>query len=404
MRTQRLLRWIAALVVLGILVGLGYHVIAGGGQTTITGYFARSTGLYTGDDVRLLGVKVGSVDSIEPQPDDVKITFHVDSGIDLPADVKAAIVAQNLVTSRFIQLAPAYTGGPKLASGAVIPEQRTAVPLEWDDLKAQLTRLAKSLAPTAVDTRGALSDAVGTADANLTGSAAQLRSMLHNLSEASGTLAASRGDLFGTVSDLQQIVSTLVASDASVRSFSTQLNAVSGLLADNRTQLGTALDELDGAVGKLTSFTKDNRGALKGSLGSLSTLVQTLTAKQYQLAELLHVAPVALDNFYNIVDPRYHAATGTIAAANFGDVAQLVCRAVVSTGGTVDTCLKLLTPLLKELGIDTIPTSVKQAAVDAVVGAPPATAPSGTSTTRKPDPISSAAGGLLGLLLPGGGT
>ena len=54
-------------------------------------------------------------------------------------------VAQ-LVTSRAIQLTPAYTGGPTLADGAVIPQDRTAVPVEWDDFRDQLQKLNDSAA------------------------------------------------------------------------------------------------------------------------------------------------------------------------------------------------------------------------------------------------------------------
>ena len=403
MTVQKVLRWIAALAVVGVVAGLGYTVLfTGGGTTRIVAHFARSTGIYAGDDVRVLGVKVGAVDSVVPGPKDVTITFHVSDSVAIPADVKAAIVAPNLVTSRFIQLAPAYTRGPKLHDGAVIGRARTAVPIEWDDLKVQLTRLAASLAPTARDRTGALGGAVETADANLTGSATQLRSMLHTLSQASDTLASNRGNLFGTVRALQHFVSTLAQSDSSVRSFSANLAAVSGLLADNRTQLATALDELDGAVATLTRFTQHNRGALKGTLKSVSTLTATLAAKQYQIADLLHVSPVALDNFYNIVDPRYHAATGTIAVANFQDMAQLVCRAVVSTGGTVNTCLAILNPLLKQLGLNQIPLSIKQAVTAAAAGQS-TTAPS-DPTPASTDPIQKSLGGLLSLLLPGGGT
>ena len=74
---------------------------------------------------------------------------------------------------------------------------KTATPVEFDQVRRQLTRLATSLAPTAHDHRGALGGAVRTADANLTGNAAQLNTMLHQLSLASDTLSSSRGDLFG---------------------------------------------------------------------------------------------------------------------------------------------------------------------------------------------------------------
>jgi len=66
-----------------------------------------------------------------------------------------------------VELTPAYTGGPVMSSGAVIPQQRTAVPVEFDDLRKQLEKLTKTLQPTepgGVSTLGAL---VNTAAENL---------------------------------------------------------------------------------------------------------------------------------------------------------------------------------------------------------------------------------------------
>ena len=117
-------------------------------RDTFAAYFANSNGLYTGDEVRILGVAVGTVEKIEPQPDRTKVTFSVDTQYTVPADAKAAILSPSLVTARAIQLVPAYSGGPKLAAGATIPQERTAVPVEWDDFRQQLEKLTDSLQPT----------------------------------------------------------------------------------------------------------------------------------------------------------------------------------------------------------------------------------------------------------------
>ena len=92
---------------------------------TVVGYFTSAVGLYPGDDVRVVGVPVGTIDSIEPRAADVKITMTVRDGVKLPADAKAIIIAPNLVAARFIQLTPAYTGGPTMADGAEIGLDRT---------------------------------------------------------------------------------------------------------------------------------------------------------------------------------------------------------------------------------------------------------------------------------------
>ncbi len=88
------------------------------------------------------------VDKIEPQPTSSKVTFSVDKEYSVPAEARAAILSPSLVTSRAIQLVPAYSSGPKLGPGASIPLNRTAVPVEWDDFRKQLEKLTDALQPT----------------------------------------------------------------------------------------------------------------------------------------------------------------------------------------------------------------------------------------------------------------
>ena len=99
-------------------------------RTHITAYFDNTNGVFVGDEVRILGVPVGAIEKIQPQPQRAAVSFWIDRKYRVPADARAVILAPQLVTARAIQLTPAYTGGPALADGAVIPQDRTAVPME----------------------------------------------------------------------------------------------------------------------------------------------------------------------------------------------------------------------------------------------------------------------------------
>ena len=128
MTPNRLLKLGLAVVLTAVLVG-GVAVVI---QQTffrpkaITAYFTTATAIYPGDEVRIAGVKVGSIDSIQPVGTQAKMTLHIDRGIRVPADAKAVIVTQNLVSARYVQLTPAYESGPTMDDGAVIPIERTA--------------------------------------------------------------------------------------------------------------------------------------------------------------------------------------------------------------------------------------------------------------------------------------
>jgi phospholipid/cholesterol/gamma-HCH transport system substrate-binding protein len=134
---------ISALGGAGVLVRATYFA-----PKTIVAYFVTTTAVYPGDQVRVSGVKVGTIKAIQPEGTQTKMTLAVKRGVRIPADAKAVIVAPNLVSARYVQLAPAYrSSGPVMPDGAVIPIERTAVPVEWDDVKTQLTRLATELGP-----------------------------------------------------------------------------------------------------------------------------------------------------------------------------------------------------------------------------------------------------------------
>ena len=175
-------------------------------QNSITAYFENSNGLFPGDDVRVLGVPVGKVTRIEPQPDRAKVTFTVDRAVDIPADAKAAILSPQLVTGRAIQLTPVYTGGPAMPDGAVIPQERTVVPVEWDDFRNQLQRLTDLLQPTepgGVSTLGAF---VNTAADNLRGQGGSIRDTVIKLSQTLSTLGDHSDDIFATFTNLSTVV------------------------------------------------------------------------------------------------------------------------------------------------------------------------------------------------------
>lgn len=139
---------IAVALAVALLGGVVTLVWSPGSRTNVVGYFDNAKGIFVGDDVVILGVAVGKIDKIEPQPDRVKISFHYDAKYQVPADAKAVVLSPSLVTVRALQLTPAYNGGPVMKSGTVLPLSRTAVPMEWDDLRAQLEKLADLLQPS----------------------------------------------------------------------------------------------------------------------------------------------------------------------------------------------------------------------------------------------------------------
>lgn len=192
---------------------------------------------------------MGKVEKIEPLPLRSKITFWIDRKYKVPADAKAAILSPQLVTGRAIQLTPPYTGGPTMSDGAVIPQNRTAVPVEWDEVRAQLERLTDMLQPTkpgGVSTLGAL---INTGADNLRGQGANIRDTVIKVSQAISALGDHSKDVFGTVKNLSILVSALRDGSGLLSQLNNNLANVSSLLADDPNKVSRAVGDLNAVVG-----------------------------------------------------------------------------------------------------------------------------------------------------------
>jgi phospholipid/cholesterol/gamma-HCH transport system substrate-binding protein len=287
-------------LVLALIGGVGALIRSSGGRTHVVGYFDNANNVFVGDAVVILGVTVGKIDKIEPQPDRVKISFWYDDKYKVPADAKAVVLSPNLVTIRALQLTPAYTGGPVMANGAVLPLARTAVPVEWDDLRAQLEKLTELLEPTQPGGVSTLGSFVNTAAANLRGQGQDIRQSVIKLSQAVSALADHSGDLYGSFKNLAALVSALHDSGALLRQLNQNLAAVSELLANDPNEVGDVLTADNEIATKATAFLDDNRETLGVTSDKLAELTKAVYESLDDIKQALHVGPNVFQNVLNI--------------------------------------------------------------------------------------------------------
>ncbi|WP_328913091.1 MULTISPECIES: MCE family protein [unclassified Streptomyces] len=297
-------------VVAGAAVTAGLVVLGGPDGSRVTAWFDRTVGVYAGSDLRILGVKVGRVDAVTPRGKQVEVTLTLDHGVKVPADAGAVVVAPSVVADRYIQLTPAYTGGPLLKDHAVIPASRTATPVEIDQLYDSVTKLSDALGPNGANATGALSDLLDTGARNLDGNGKAIGDSIDQLGQASKTLDGHSDDLFATLSYLQSFTTMLKDNDGKVKAAADQLSTVTGFLAEDKQNLAGALSQLSTALGQVKTFIQDNRARLKSSVTRLAPITQTLVDQRASLAELLDTAPLAADNLLNAYDPKHSTLDG----------------------------------------------------------------------------------------------
>lgn len=286
----------------------GKHIIA---------MFGSGVGVYAGSDVRVLGVKVGTITDVQPEGAQVRVAMDIDPGVQIPQTAGAVVVAPSLVADRYVQLTPAYTSGPEMASTATITRERTATPVELDSLLTDLNRLVTALGPQGANKDGSLSRLLDTGAANLAGNGKAINDTITRIGQLSATLSGNSGALFTTVDNLRRFIDTLARSDDQVRGLTTKLADVTGFLASEKDNLAGALSQLATALEHVRGFIADNRAALKSNVDKLTDVTQVLADQRSSLAEILDVAPTALNNLIN----GYDAASGTLQArANFNEL------------------------------------------------------------------------------------
>src|SRR6201996_1827804 len=333
------LRNVTIIALVAVLIGGVYALsTSNGGGRKVIGYFTSAVGLYPGDQVRILGVPVGTIDSIQPRPSDVKITMSVSNDVKIPKDAKAVVMSPNLVSARFIQLAPAYTGGAVLPDGGSIDLNRTAVPVEWDEVKQALTQLAVQLGPTTGSMQGPLGRAINQAADTLDGKGESFHNALRELSQAAGRLGDSRSDIFGTVKNLQVLVDALSASNEQIVQFAGNVASVSQVLADSSRHLDNTLGTLNKALSDVRGFLHENNSTIIDTVNNLNDFAKTLSDQSDNIEQVLHVAGPGIANFYNIYDPAQGTLNGLISIPEFANPVQFIC------GGSFDTAAGLSGP------------------------------------------------------------
>ena len=225
------------------------------------------------------------------------------------------------MAARYVQLTPAYRdSGPVMPDGAVIPVERTAVPVEWDEVKTQLMRLATDLGPKS----GVSGTSVGrfidsAANALETATATSCGRHLAQLSGVARILANGSGNIVDIIKNLQTFVTALRDSNVQIVQFNNRLATLTSVVNDSKSDLDAALTNLSTAVGEVQRFIAGTRNQTSEQIARLADVTQNLVDHHMALENILHVAPNALGNFFNDYNPDTGTIDGGFGIVNFAN-------------------------------------------------------------------------------------
>ncbi|HEX3829992.1 MAG TPA: MCE family protein [Sporichthyaceae bacterium] len=305
---------LAATTAAGVLLGSSGCGPFGSDTISISARFTESVGLFPGNRVDVLGVPIGRVTKVTPEGTSVLVRMSVPADFKIPANAGALIIPPSVITDRYLELTPAWTGGPTITAGAEIPLARTRTPVEFDRIVRALDSLSNSLNGDQ-QTVAAIRDALHVGAANLKGNGTAIHNSIEGLSAALGTLADNSANISGLIHSLDGLTAAFAQNDATVRQFSKNVTAATALLADNSKSLTETVGALSTALKEVSSFVKDNQTALGTGLNDLSNVLAAINAHKGALTEALDVLPLTFQNLAMAINPANHRMRANASAA-----------------------------------------------------------------------------------------
>lgn len=250
-----------------------------GGGDTYHAEFAEIGGLKAGNEVRIAGVPVGKVKSIELAGNKVDVTFKIDKGTQFGPQTGAEIRLRTLLGAQFLALTPKGSG--QLQHGATIPLNRTVAPYDvvqaFSDLSRTTDQINIPVLAEALDSLSEISNqtpeefqgairGVSDLSRNLAARDSEINTLLRNLKKVSGVLNSRNDELVTLFKDSDTLFSAISARRDSIHRLLVSTQSISsqlrGLVKDTRANLAPALDQLD----TVTSMLRKNEASLDEAL------------------------------------------------------------------------------------------------------------------------------------------
>lgn len=321
----------------------------------VTADFADTTGVYVGNDVTYLGVKVGEIVEVEPHGTTMRIVMHLEEGTELPEDAGAQILQGSLVTDRFVEVGPAYTGGPRLRDGANIATDHTRSPATVDEIARSIDDLVQALDADlgAGGDRKGLGEALEVTARALDGNGPHLRRALAESRDALAMINSKDADITAVTDNLLTLTEVLATRDRRIRTFTKAAADTTAVIDDQRDELVAALEGLDDLTALTDQFLVDNGEVIGDDLQGLADVVSVIRGHQDSLAEAFDVMPTMAENFARAYDwelgrlrVQFAFSVGpfssafrdhtcrVIAESLAGDVGRELCGALFNSEGT----------------------------------------------------------------------
>ena len=278
----KLLVFAAVTIVATSVLALTIANVQVGSKATYTAVFDDVTGLVTGQDVRIAGVRVGEVTDVRVAADRVsaEVDFQVLKTSVLTEGTEATIKYRNLVGQRYLALTQEAGSARPLLDGARIPKDRTHEALDLTVLFNGFKPLFAALSPKDVNELSSL------LIQTLQGEGGDIDTLLAKTASLTSAIADRDAVIGRTVDNLNTVLGTVQAHDEQLLSLIDQLQRFTSGLAADREAIGGALSGINALTAETADLLVTTRPVIKDDVAQLKTLATTLTtpanAKEFE--------------------------------------------------------------------------------------------------------------------------
>lgn len=332
---------------------------------SLTADFTDTTGLYVGNEVQYLGVPIGHVVGIDPRGTFMAVRMSIAAGSTIPRDAGAQIMQSALLTDRYVELGPAYTGGPRLASGAVIGPSHTRSPINIDDLSRAINDLVNALStPGATSpSNSSVGRLVHAMSTQLDGNGSRIHDLLVSSQRALATLNGNSPDIAAITKNLAELTAMLAGRNQSLHDFGVGVSQATAALASQGSGLTETIAAFQQLTDQVRTFVTANRSVLVTDLGRAASVATTLHREQADLARIFDLMPTGAENIVRAYDPKLGAIRVELQARN-QTLFSSVMRSAACTSYFGSLCSYLINPqgtgpldLLFRAALGTLPGS-----------------------------------------------
>jgi phospholipid/cholesterol/gamma-HCH transport system substrate-binding protein len=255
----------------------------------VTAEFNDATGLLKGDVVKAAGVTVGRVTGIEFVNGLAEVTLSIDSEVELPADLSAAVRYRNLIGQRMVVLeeSPEPTDG--------LTEDGDLIPLARTEPAFDLTVLFNSLRPLIRSTNPRDINIVTTELlAAMEGRGAEIESLIGNVATITHAIGSRNDELEVLLENVNTIAVDLAGRDEQLTRTLGNIESFLTSISEGRQDLAVAIDTLDVAATRLGRVVEENDGNIRAEVDDLAILLDAVNDKRKDLRKAVQRLPEVL--------------------------------------------------------------------------------------------------------------